>query len=169
MTFGNPLNVGSAYRIRADWSQNSRTQPYMQPRVTVLTLAVDDLERSVAFYRDGLGFHTRGIVGEQYENGAVAFFELQGGLQLALWPRRSLCADTGLPVQPPCPSEFTLGHNVASEQEVDVAMARAAQAGAQILKPAQHTSWGGYAGYFQDPDGHVWEVVFNPEFSTLGR
>lgn len=165
----NSFNVGSANRIRADWSQHNHTMPYMQARVTVLTLAVDDLERSVAFYRDGLGFQTRGIVGEQYASGAVAFFDLQGGLRLALWPRTSLCADTGLPRQQPSPSEFTLGHNVGSQQEVDAVMARAAQAGAQILKPAQHTFWGGYGGYFQDLDGHVWEVVFNPDFATLGR
>ena len=175
MFSGNSFNVGSAHRIRVtDWPQQGRTLPHMQPRITVLTLAVDDLERAVAFYRDGLGFSTRGIVGEQYPNGAVAFFELQGGLRLALWPRTSLCTDTGLPQQPRSPGEFTLGHNVGSPQEVDAVMARAAQAGAQILKSAQHTFWGGYAGYFQDPDGHVWEVAFNPEFAnsefaTMGR
>lgn len=165
------FNVAGSSRIRvAEWPQRGPVpQMHMQPRITVITLGVDDLERAVAFYRDGLGFATRGIIGEQFENGAVAFFELQGGLRLALWPRASICADTGLPSKPRSPAEFTLGHNVESPAEADAVMTRAAQAGAQILKPAQHTFWGGYAGYFQDPDGHVWEVAFNPEFDTLGR
>jgi catechol 2,3-dioxygenase-like lactoylglutathione lyase family enzyme len=140
----------------------------MEPRITVLTLGVDDLERAVAFYRDGLGFKTRGIVGTEFENGAVAFFELASGLKLALWPRKSLAADSGLQVQAPSATDFSLGHNVASKQEVDAAMQLAERAGATIVKPAQPTFYGGYAGYFQDPDGHLWEVVFNPGFDALG-
>jgi uncharacterized protein len=136
----------------------------MKPRISVLTLAVADLERAVAFYRDGLGFRTEGIVGRELENGAVAFFELEHGLRLALWPRRSLAADAGLAEDQPSSTEISLGHNVASPSEVDEVMALVAKAGARILKPAQGTSWGGYAGYFQDPDGHVWEIVFNPAF-----
>ncbi len=136
----------------------------MKPRVTVLTLAVYDLERAVVFYRDGLGFLTDGIVGTEFEHGAVAFFELEGGLRLALWPRSSIAADTGLPMSPPSATEFTLGHNVASREEVDAVMERAGRAGAKIIKPAQGTFWGGYAGYFQDPDGHVWEIAYNPNF-----
>lgn len=135
----------------------------MQPRLTVITLGVDDLRRAVAFYRDGLGFPTEGIVGEEYEHGAVAFFQLQGGLQLALWERASLAHDTGLPQTPPAATEFSLGHNVNSEAEVDAVMEQARAAGAEIVKPAQKTFWGGYAGYFQDPDDHLWEVVFNPQ------
>jgi catechol 2,3-dioxygenase-like lactoylglutathione lyase family enzyme len=138
----------------------------MTPHITVLTLGVDDLERAVAFYRDGLGFHTEGIVGTEFEHGAVAFFDLHGGLKLALWPRRSIAADTGLALQAPVATEFTIGHNVASTQEVDAVMATAATAGARIVKHACTTSWGGYAGCFQDPDGHVWEVVFNPAFAS---
>lgn len=140
----------------------------MQPRITLVTLGVADLDRAVAFYRDGLGWPTQGIVGTEFDNGAVAFFELDQGLKLALWPRRSLAADAGLPVQPPSATEFSLAHNVGSEAEVDALMAQAQRAGARIVKPAQKTFWGGHAGYFQDPDGHLWEVAFNPGFSPPG-
>lgn len=136
----------------------------MKPRVTVITLCVDDLDRAVKFYAEGLGFKTEGIVGREFEFGAVAFFELASGLRLALWPRRSLARDAGLPVGPPSATEFSLGHNVSSKTEVDAAMAQAAAAGARIIKPAQDTFWGGYAGYFQDPDLHLWEVVWNPQW-----
>ena len=135
----------------------------MQPRITLITLGVDDLERAVAFYRDGLGLATKGIVGKEFENGAVAFFNLQSGLKLALWPRRSLAADTGLPLGAKSALEFTLAHNVGSRDEVDAVLRQAAQAGATVVKPAQDTFYGGYAGYFQDPDGHLWEVVWNPQ------
>ena len=130
----------------------------MQPRITMLTIGVDDLERSVRFYRDRLGFPTKGITGEQYEHGAVAFFDLNAGL----WPRDNLAHDTGLVKSPPSPTEFSIGHNVSSEGEVDAVMQRAEQAGARIVKPAHKTFWGGYAGYFQDPDQHLWEIAFNP-------
>ena len=141
----------------------------MQPRLTLLTLGVDDLERAVAFYRDGLGFATKGIVGQQFENGAVCFFNLEGGLKLALWPRRSLAADTGLPWPAGGSAlELSLGHNVGSRAEVDAVLAQAQAAGATLVKPAQDTFYGGYAGYFQDPDGHLWEVAFNPGFESLG-
>lgn len=135
----------------------------MKPRITVITIAVDNLERSLRFYRDGLGLKTEGIVGEEFEYGAVAFFDLQAGLKLAIWPRESLAHDTGLPVNEPGPAEFTLGHNVSSKAEVDEVMKQAKSAGAKIIKPAHSTFWGGYSGYFQDPDGHLWEVVWNPE------
>lgn len=140
----------------------------MKPHITLLTLGVADLERAVAFYRDGLGFSSKGIVGKEFENGAVAFFNLQSGLKLALWPRKSLSADTGLPVQEPSATELSIGHNVSSAEEVNAVMRQAAQAGARIVKPAQATFYGGYAGYFQDPDGHLWEVAFNPGFASLG-
>jgi hypothetical protein len=136
----------------------------MRPRITVLTIGVDDLEKSVAFYRDGLGLPTEGIIGEEFEYGAVAFFDLQNGLRLALWPRKSIAHDSGLPLQPPGVTEFTIGHNVANKNEVDDVMEQAKKAGAEIIKPAQDTFWGGYAGYFQDPDGHLWEVAWNPEW-----
>jgi catechol 2,3-dioxygenase-like lactoylglutathione lyase family enzyme len=133
----------------------------MKPRITVLTIGVDDLERSFAFYR-GLGFPTKGIVGREFEHGAVAFFDLQDGLKLAVWPRDSLAHDSGLTKSPPSGTELSIGHNVRSEQEVDAVMNQAEQAGATIVKPARKTFWGGYAGYFADPDGHLWEVAFNP-------
>jgi uncharacterized protein len=139
----------------------------MKPRITVLTLGVDDLERALRFYRDGLGFPTPGIVGTEFEHGAVAFIDLQAGLRLALWPRASLAHDTGLALAPASPTELSLGHNVASREEVDAVMARAAAAGARVVKPAQDTFWGGYAGYFQDPDGHLWEVVWNPAWGAV--
>jgi catechol 2,3-dioxygenase-like lactoylglutathione lyase family enzyme len=135
----------------------------MQPRVTLVTLGVDDLDAAVRFYRDGLGLPTQGIVGTEFEHGAVAFFDLAHGLRLALWPRASLAHDTGLPVGPRSATEFCLAHNVASRAEVDAVMQQAQRAGATIAKPAQDTFWGGYAGCFQDPDGHLWEVAFNPD------
>lgn len=137
----------------------------MKPRITVLTLGVADLERSLRFYRDGLGFPTEGVIGEEFEYGAVVFIDLQPGLRLALWPRRGIAHDTGLPEQSASATEFTLGHNVSSREEVDAVMQQAEQAGAVIVKPAHDAFWGGYTGYFQDPDGHLWEVVWNPEWA----
>ncbi len=134
----------------------------MQLRITVITIGVDNLERSLRFYRDGLGLPTQGIVGTEFEHGAVAFFDLQAGVRLALWPRTSIAHDTGIPAGTPSPTNFTLGHNVASKEDVDAVMEQARTAGAMIVKPAQDTFWGGYAGYFQDPDQHLWEVVWNP-------
>jgi len=135
----------------------------MKQRITLLTIGVDDLQRSLAFYRDGLGLETEGIVGEEFEHGAVAFFDLENGAKLALWPRRSLAHDTGLPETPHSATELSIGHNVNSREEVDATMAQAKRAGGRIVKPARETFWGGYAGYFQDPDGHLWEVLWNPE------
>jgi uncharacterized protein len=140
----------------------------MKPHITLLTLGVADLERAVAFYRDGLGLSTQGIVGTEFEHGAVAFFDLQPGLKLALWPRKSIAADTGLPLDPPAATEFTIGHNLGSKAEVDAVMDQATKAGAHIVKPAQATFWGGYAGYFQDPDSHLWEIAFNPGLASSG-
>ena len=136
----------------------------MKARVSVITLGVDDLDRAVRFYRDGLGWHTDGVVGREFEHGAVAFFDLLGGGRLALWPRTSLAADTQLPPGARSPAEFSLGHNVGSQGAVDEVMTRATAAGAHVIKPAQATFYGGYAGYFQDPDGHLWEVAWNPQW-----
>jgi catechol 2,3-dioxygenase-like lactoylglutathione lyase family enzyme len=138
----------------------------MKPRITVITLAVDDLERSLRFYRDGMGLNGDGIVGTEFEHGAVAFFDLESGLRLAIWPRTSLAHDSGIPLTHRSATEFTLGHNVASKAEVDTVMNQAKRAGAVIVKVAQDTFWGGYAGYFQDPDGHLWEVVWNPQWTV---
>ena len=136
----------------------------MKPRITLITLGVDDLEMAVRFYRDGLGLQTDGIVGTEFAYGAVAFFDLQAGLKLALWPRKSIAHDTGLAPGGASPTEFTIGHNVASKVEVDEVMAQATRAGAVVVKPAHDTVWGGYAGFFQDPDGHLWEVAWNPQW-----
>jgi catechol 2,3-dioxygenase-like lactoylglutathione lyase family enzyme len=138
----------------------------MQPRISVITLGVDDLERALHFYRDGLGLATQGIIGSEFEHGAVAFFDLQAGLKLALWPRASLAHDAGIPLSPASSSELSIGHNVSSKAEVDALMLQARNAGAEIIKVAQDTFWGGYAGYFKDPDQHLWEVVWNPAWDA---
>lgn len=139
----------------------------MKPRITVITLGVDNLEKSLHFYRDGLGLPTEGIVGEEFEHGAVAFFDLQGGLKLAIWNRKDIAQETKVPLTASSPTEFTLGHNVNSKAEVDKVMEQAKQAGATITDPAHDTFWGGYSGHFQDPDGHLWEVVWNPHWDTI--
>jgi catechol 2,3-dioxygenase-like lactoylglutathione lyase family enzyme len=136
----------------------------MKPRITMITIGVDDLERALRFYRDGLGLKTEGIIGQEFGDGAIAFFDLQAGVKLAIWLRRSIAHDSGRPLGNPSSTEFTLGHNVGSKAEVDAVMAEAKMAGAEIVKPAQATFWGGYAGYFTDPDQHLWEVVWNPQF-----
>lgn len=137
----------------------------MTPRITVITLGVGDLAASLRFYRDGLGFPSEGIVGKEFTHGAVVFIDLQPGLRLALWPRDSIAHDTGLAAGAASPTNMTLGHNVASRAEVDAVMAKAGSAGAAIVRPAHDTFWGGYSGYFQDPDEHLWEVVWNPQWT----
>lgn len=135
----------------------------MKARISVLTLGVADLERSLSFYRDGLGLPTEGIVGREFDHGAVAFFDLSGGLKLAIWAQDDIAHDSGLPVHPVSSTAMTIGHNVTRREDVDVVMTAAARAGADIVKAAQQTFWGGYAGYFRDPDGHLWEIVWNPQ------
>jgi uncharacterized protein len=135
----------------------------MKPRISVVTLGVADLERALAFYRDGLGLPTEGIVGREFEHGAVAFFHLSGGLTLALWAQDDIAYDTGLPKRPVSSTAFTVGHNVLRREEVDETMEAARRAGAEIVKAPQDTFYGGYAGYFRDLDGHLWEIVWNPE------
>ncbi|WP_415392208.1 VOC family protein [Paracoccus sp. SJTW-4] len=141
----------------------------MKPCVSVLTLAVADLERSLSFYRDGLGLPTAGIVGREFDHGAVAFFDLSGGLKLAIWAQEDLAHDTGLPTLPVSPTSMSIGHNVSRREEVDDIIETARHAGASIVKPAQNTFYGGYAGYFQDPDGHLWEIVWNPGMLPAGQ
>src|SRR3954466_9655319 len=113
-----------------EWPGDRLLRRVMKPRITLITLGVDDLERALRFYRDGLGLETEGIVGTQFEYGAVAFFDLQAGLKLALWPRASLAHDAGIMVSARSPTEFSLAHNVRSKPEVDAVMAQAARAGA---------------------------------------
>ena len=152
-------------RFGAKWSALVASL-VMKPRISVITICVDDLERSLRFYRDGLGLATDGIVGKEFEHGAVAFFDLQAGLKLALWPRASLAHDSGVSLEKPSVTELLIGHNVSSIAEVDAVMSEAERAGAVIVKQAQKTFWGGYAGYFQDPDRHLWEVVWNPQWDS---
>ena len=144
----------------------------MQPRVNVITLAVANLEKSVAFYRDGLGLPTRGIVGTEFAGsdtepaGALGWFDLEGGLILALYPRTELAKDARLPPGKPSALEFSLGYLAESRQAVDTLLRKAAAAGARLTEPARDRPWGIYSGYFQDPDAHLWEVIRNPGTAT---
>lgn len=138
----------------------------MKPRISVITLAVGDLNRALAFYRDGLGLPTKGIEGTEFEDGAVVFFHMNKDLMLALYPKPALAKDAHVSIGPTSASEFTLAHNVGSKQEVDAIMQQAKQAGAKITDPAHDRFWGGYSGYFQDPDGHLWEVAWSPEWQV---
>ncbi len=140
----------------------------MEPRINVVTLAVGDLELGLAFYRDGLGLPSRGVIATEYEGdeknpaGAIVLFELQGGLLLTLYPRTELAKDAEIELGPPKTGEFSLGHAVGSRDEVDSLLARAEAAGATLTDRAHDRPWGIYSGYFRDPDGHLWEVLWNP-------
>ncbi len=136
----------------------------MEPKITVITLGVDDLKRSLKFYRDGLGLATKGIEGEEFKHGSVAFFDLQGDLRLALFPRADIALDAKVPESSASPTEFTIAQNVHSKAEVDAVMEQAKKAGAVITDPAHDRFWGGYSGYFQDPDGHLWEIAWDPDY-----
>jgi catechol 2,3-dioxygenase-like lactoylglutathione lyase family enzyme len=138
----------------------------MKPRIKVITLAVDDLGRSLAFYRDGLGLPTAGIIGTEFEDGAVVFFNMNDALMLALYPRPALAKDAKVSLSPPSPSELSIGHIVRSKQEVNAIMQQAEKAGAHVTDSARDRFWGGYSGYFQDPDGHLWEIAWNPAWEV---
>ncbi len=138
----------------------------MEPRIKVITLGVDDLEKSLAFYRDGLGLPTQGIIGTEFEDGAVVFFDMNDDLILALYPRSALAKDARVPAGSPNPAELSIGHIVGSKQEVDALMGQAQEAGARVTDPAHDRFWGGYSGYFQDLDGHLWEIAWNPAFEV---
>src|SRR5688572_26625295 len=141
----------------------------MQPRINVITLAVDDLDRSLAFYREGLGLQSPGVIGTEFvgddatPSGAAVMFELDGGQILALYPRADLAKDAGLRVGSPNSVEFSIGHVVDSRADVDAVLAQAEAAGATVTAGPHDRPWGIYAGYFRDPDGHLWEVIFNPQ------
>ncbi len=135
----------------------------MKPRIKVITLGVGDLNRALSFYRDGMGLPTQGIVGTEFEDGAVVFFEMNAGLLLALYPRSALAKDAKVVAGPASAAEFSIGHVVGSQQEVDAIMKQAEQAGAKITDPARSRAWGIYSGYFQDLDGHLWEIIWNPQ------
>jgi catechol 2,3-dioxygenase-like lactoylglutathione lyase family enzyme len=143
----------------------------VDPRLDVLTLAVDDLERSLVFYRDGLGLQTNGIVANDLVDektgaaGAIAIFELESGLVLSLYPRSELAKDAAVPAGRARSGEFSLGQLAASRGEVDRILERAAAAGA-VVTPPHARPWGIYSGYFRDPDGHLWEIIWRPESQT---
>ncbi len=134
----------------------------MKPQITVITIGVNDLEKSLKFYRDGLGLPTQGIIGTEFEHGAIALFDLQCGLKLAIFRREDIAYDARVAFGVASATEFTIGHIVGSKHEVDIVMEQAKNAGATITDSAHDRFWGGYSGYFQDPDGHLWEVVWNP-------
>jgi catechol 2,3-dioxygenase-like lactoylglutathione lyase family enzyme len=140
----------------------------MESRIHVITLAVDDLERALVFYRDGLGFDSPGVVGTEFRDehtgaaGAIAMFNLEGGLILCIYPRSELAKDAGVPFGPPKSGEFSIGHAVASRPEVEAVLARAQAAGATVDHKPHDRPWGIYSGYFRDPDGHLWEIMHNP-------
>ncbi len=136
----------------------------VKPRIKVLTLGVSDLERSLAFYRDGLGLPTDGIIGQEFEDGAVVFFRMNDDLILALYPTASLAKDARIAATQARLGAVSIGHNVGSREEVDAVMRQAEQAGAAVTDPPHDRFWGGYSGYFHDPDGHLWEVAWNPHF-----
>lgn len=131
----------------------------MDPRISIITLGVEDIERATAFYRDGLELP------EHEFDGGITFFET-AGTWLALFPREELAADADVTAEGSGFRGFTLAHNVESEAAVDAVLAEADAAGADIVKPAQATDWGGYSGYFADPEGFLWEVAHAPDFTV---
>ena len=138
----------------------------MEPRVDVITLAVEDLERALRFYRDGLGFESTGVIGTQWTdeesgaNGAIAVFKFESALLLSLYPRSDLAKDAAIPAGPARPGEFSLGQLVQSRAEVDELIEKAEAAGAAVTTPRDRP-WGIYSGYFRDLDGHLWEIIWN--------
>jgi hypothetical protein len=143
----------------------------MRPSLRVITLAVADLERALAFYREGLGLPSSGIVATEYHDevsgadGAIATFELEGGLIVSLYPRIDLAKDAGITPDAPSRTDFSLGHLVESREEVDAVLARAQACGARLTGGPRERPWGIYSGYFEDPDGHLWEVIWNPDMA----
>lgn len=140
----------------------------MEPRIHVLTLAVNDLDRALAFYRDGLGLDSRGVVGAEFEgdddapSGAVAMFGLDNGLILALYPRTELAKDANVPFEARKTGEFSIGQIVDDRTDVDLVLGQAEAAGATVTDPPHERPWGIYSGYFRDPDGHLWEIIWDP-------
>ena len=141
----------------------------MDRRINVITLAVEDLERSLSFYRDGLGLETQGIIGTEFEGddatpaGAAAMFELDGGLILSLYPRSELAKDANTTLGSHRSSEFSIGQIVAAKEDVDAVLEQARSAGAELTDDPHERPWGIYSGYFRDPDGHLWEIIWNPQ------
>ncbi len=142
--------------------------PTMEPRINLITLAVSDLDRALAFYREGLGLESAGVTGTEFVGsdetpaGDIAMFHLDGNLILALYPRTELAKDAGVPVGPAQSGEFSIGHLVSSKRDVDALLAQAEAAGATLPGPPHDRPWGIYSGYFRDLDGHLWEIIWNP-------
>ena len=140
----------------------------MQARIHIITLAVSDLERALRFYRDGLGFKSDGIIGTEWPGdavtpaGAAAMCPMDDGFILALYPRSELAKDGRVPFAAPKTGEFSLGQLVGSRAEVDAVLTQAKASGATITDLPHDRPWGIYSGYFQDPDGHLWEIIHNP-------
>jgi uncharacterized glyoxalase superfamily protein PhnB len=142
--------------------QTKKSNMNLEPRFTILTLGVDDLQKSFKFYHEGMGLASKGIVGKEFEHGEVAFFDLKNGMVLALYSRDNLGWDSQMKKGVPSSTEFSIDYTTRSEAEVDSIMEQAKKAGATIARAAHKTFWGGYSGYFQDPDGHLWEIAYNP-------
>ena len=139
----------------------------MKPKIHVITLAVEDLKRSLSFYRK-LGFESEGIIATEYAGdeetaaGAIAMFQLDGGFMLCVFPRGELAKDAKIPAPAPAPGLFSIGHAVESRAEVDALLDAAERAGGTVTVRAYDREFGVYSGYFQDPDGHLWEILWNP-------
>jgi catechol 2,3-dioxygenase-like lactoylglutathione lyase family enzyme len=141
----------------------------MQPRISVVTLAVSDLDRALTFYRDGLGLESRGVIATEFAGdetnaaGAIAMFQLEGGLLLSLYPRTELAKDANIAFGPPKTGEFSIGQVVPTKDDVDASLAQAQAAGATMTDAPHDRPWGIYSGYFRDLDGHLWEIIWNPQ------
>lgn len=144
----------------------------MKPRIHVITLAVEDLERSLSFYRS-LGLESPGVVATEFPGdeemaaGAIAMFQLERGLILCVFPRSELAKDVKVPVSAPGTGLFSIGHAVGSRSEVDALLDAAEEAGSTVTVKAYDRPFGVYSGYFQDPDGHLWEVLFNDSLQDV--
>ena len=144
----------------------------MDARIDIITLAVRDLDRALVFYRDGLGLESRGVIATEFVGndttpaGAIALFELRGGLILAIYPRTELAKDANVSLGPPKTGEFSIGHLVGSKSEVDDLLAEAEKAGAVLTDQAHDRPWGIYSGYFRDPDGPLWEIIWNQRLAV---
>jgi catechol 2,3-dioxygenase-like lactoylglutathione lyase family enzyme len=145
----------------------------VEPRIHVITLAVGDLERALRFYRDGLGLPTSGVTGTDYKGddltpaGDVVMFHLADGLTLALYPRSELAKDANIPLGPPKPGEFSIGHIVPERADVDALLERAVAAGATLTEEPHDRAWKIYSGYFRDPDGHLWEIIWDARPTSI--
>ncbi|MBA3844315.1 MAG: VOC family protein [Actinobacteria bacterium] len=144
----------------------------MEARIQVITLAVSDLDRALRFYRDGLGLATSGVTGTDYKGdevtpaGDVVMFHLADGLTLALYPRSELAKDANIPFGPPKPGEFSIGHVVPRKADVDVLLAQAVAGGATLTEEPHDRPWQIYSGYFRDPDGHLWEIIWDARLGS---